>query len=103
MNTFVSTLIYTLARLGLLAIFIGLGYLVGLRGYILIIVGFLVSAVASLFLLDGLRDKVSVGVFNTKQKLDQRIESAIAAEDAWIDEQLRKQETNSQDQPEQDK
>lgn len=103
MNTFISTLIYTLARLGLLALFLAVGYFAGLRGFALIIVGFLVSAVASLFLLDALRDRVSSGLFNTKQKLDQKIDAAAAAEDAWLDEQLRKQEADREKQSEQDK
>ncbi len=103
MNTVLATLIYSLARLGLLALFVAVGYFAGLRGYVLIIVGFLVSAVVSLFLLDGLRDRVSVGLFNTKKRIDDKIDAAAAAEDAWIDEQLRKQEADSQDNPEQNK
>ncbi|MBM3690647.1 MAG: DUF4229 domain-containing protein [Actinobacteria bacterium] len=103
MNTFLSTIIYTLARIGLLALFLGIGYFAGLRGYILLIVAFLVSAVASLFLLDSLRDRVSAGVFKTKEKIDKRIEDAAAKEDAWLDEQLRKHETNRENQSEQDK
>ncbi len=103
MNTVLATLIYSLARLGLLALFVAVGYFAGLRGYVLIIVGFLVSAVVSLFLLDGLRDRVSVGLFNTKKRIDDKIDAAAAAEDAWIDEQLRKQEADSQDNPEQKK
>ena len=82
--TFKSTLVYYLARLALLAIFLGAGYLVGLRGFLLIVVGFVVSAVASLFLLDSLRDDVSSGVFTAKQKINKRIDAATAAEDAWI-------------------
>lgn len=103
MNTVLATLIYSLARLGLLALFVAVGYFAGLRGYVLIIVGFLASAVVSLFLLDGLRDRVSVGLFNTKKRIDDKIDAAAAAEDAWIDEQLRKQEADSQDNPEQNK
>lgn len=102
MNTFISTLIYTLARLGLLALFVVIGYFIGLRGYLLLVVAFLVSAVASLFLLDKLRDQVSVGVFKTKEKIDRRIEESAAKEDAWFDEQLRKQEADGEDQPKQD-
>ena len=102
MNTFISTLIYTLARLGLLALFMVIGYFIGLRGYLLLVVAFLVSAVASLFLLDKLRDQVSVGVFKTKEKIDRRIEESAAKEDAWFDEQLRKQEADGEDQPKQD-
>lgn len=98
MNTFLSTLLYTLARLGLLGLFLVVGYFAGLRGYILIIVSFLVSAIASLFLLDTLRDRVSTGVFSMKKKIDDRIDAATAAEDAWIDEQLRKQEGDTQQQ-----
>lgn len=103
MSTFLSTLIYTLARLGLLALFLGVGYFAGLRGYILLIVAFLVSAVASLFLLDSLRDRVSTGVFQVKEKVDRRIEAAAAKEDAWLDEQLRKHEADREDQTEKDK
>ena len=103
MNTVLATLIYSLARLGLLALFVAVGYFAGLRGYVLIIVGFLASAVVSLFLLDGLRDRVSVGLFNTKKRIDDKIDAAAAAEDAWIDEQLRKQEADSKDNPEQNK
>jgi hypothetical protein len=102
LNTFISTLIYTLARLGLLALFVVIGYFIGLRGYLLLVVAFLVSAVASLFLLDKLRDQVSVGVFKTKEKIDRRIEESAAKEDAWFDEQLRKQEADGEDQPKQD-
>ncbi|MDA2975230.1 MAG: DUF4229 domain-containing protein [Actinomycetota bacterium] len=97
--TFKSTLIYSLARLALLAIFLGAGYLVGLRGFLLIVVGFVVSAVASLFLLDSLRDDVSSGVFTAKQKINKCIDAATAAEDAWIEAQLRKQESDTEDQP----
>lgn len=100
-TTFKSTLVYSLARLALLAIFLGAGYLVGLRGFLLIVVAFVVSAVASLFLLDSLRDDVSLGVFSAKQKIDKRIDASTAAEDAWIEEQLRKQESNAEDQPKQ--
>jgi uncharacterized oligopeptide transporter (OPT) family protein len=100
-QTFKSTLLYTLARLALLVLFIGLGYLVGLRGVVLILVGFVVSAIASLFLLDSLRDQVSTGVVKVKKTIDSRIDAATAAEDAWIDEQLRKQESNTEDQPKQ--
>lgn len=100
-STFRSTLIYSLARLAILAIFLGAGYLAGLRGFTLIIVGFVISAIASLFLLDSLRDQVSVGVFNLKTKIDNRIDAAAAAEDAWIEEQLRKQQPNAEEQPEQ--
>lgn len=97
--TFKSALIYSLARLVLLAIFLGAGYLIGLRGFLLIVVSFVVSAVASLFLLDSLRDGVSLGVFAAKQKINKRIDAATAAEDAWIDAQLRKQESETEDQP----
>jgi UPF0716 family protein affecting phage T7 exclusion len=100
-DTLKSTLLYTIARLALLALFVGLGYLVGLRGIVLILVGFVVSAIASLFLLDSIRDEVSKGVFKVKKNLDNRIDAATAAEDAWIDEQLRKQEADTEDQPKQ--
>ena len=71
MNPFIS---YTLARLGLLAVTLGIGYLFGLRGPILIILGFLGSGLLSLVLLNSQRSQLGgriSGYFTgNNQKLD---------------------------------
>jgi hypothetical protein len=87
----VSALVYTMARFGLLGAFGLIGYLLGLRSYLLIGFAFVTSAIASLFLLDKLRDKVSEGIFSFKNRINLRIDEAAAAEDAWIEEQLNQE------------
>ena len=71
MNPFIS---YTLARLGLLAVTLGIGYLFGLRGPLLIILGFLGSGLLSLVLLNSQRSQLGgriSGYFTgINQKLD---------------------------------
>ncbi len=71
MNPFIS---YTLARLGLLAVTLGIGYLFGLRGPLLIILGFLGSGLLSLVLLNSQRSqlggRISAYFTGINQKLD---------------------------------
>jgi len=70
-NPFIS---YTLGRIGLLAVTLGFGYLFGLRGPLLIILGFLGSGILSLVLLNNQRSqlggRVSVYFSRINQKLD---------------------------------
>jgi hypothetical protein len=70
-NPFIS---YTLARLGLLAVTLGIGYLFGLRGPLLIILGFLGSGLLSLVLLNSQRSqlggRISAYFTGINQKLD---------------------------------
>ncbi|MBX6384174.1 MAG: DUF4229 domain-containing protein [Microbispora sp.] len=51
--------VYTLSRLGLFAVALGVLYLVGLRSYPLLLFAFLVSGLASYVLLSKQRDAVS--------------------------------------------
>ncbi|GAA0968361.1 hypothetical protein GCM10009555_013600 [Acrocarpospora macrocephala] len=54
-----AVLVYTLSRLGLFAVALGVLYLLGLRTYALLAVAFLVSGLASYVLLSKQRDEVS--------------------------------------------
>lgn len=51
--------VYTLSRLGLFAVALGVLYLVGMRGLLLFAAAFLVSGLASYVLLSKQRDAVS--------------------------------------------
>ncbi|MEW9527705.1 DUF4229 domain-containing protein [Microbispora sp. NPDC049125] len=51
--------VYTLSRLGLFAVALGVLYLVGLRTFPLLVAAFLVSGLASYVLLSKQRDAVS--------------------------------------------
>ena len=80
MNPFIS---YTLARIGLLAIALGIGYAAGLRGAILLIVGFLVSGLISLIILN-----------NQRSALGGKIASFFSGINAKIDANSRKEDTD---------
>ena len=71
MSPFIS---YTLARIGLLAVALGLGYLLNLRGPMLIILGFLGSGLASFVLLNRQRlqlvGRISTYFSNLNAKID---------------------------------
>ncbi|ETK34511.1 hypothetical protein GCM10009530_09720 [Microbispora corallina] len=54
--------VYTLSRLGLFAVALGVLYLVGLRTFPLLVIAFLVSGVASYVLLSKQRDAVSARI-----------------------------------------
>lgn len=81
MNPFIS---YTLARLGLLAVTLGIGYLFGLRGPVLIIVGFLVSGLISLVLLDSQRSQLGGRISGYFSRINQKLDANTRKED--IDE-----------------
>jgi len=55
-------LVYTLSRIGLFAVAFAVLYLVGLRGFWLLVVAFLVSGLASYVLLSGQRDEMSKAI-----------------------------------------
>lgn len=81
MNPFIS---YTLARLGLLAVTLGIGYLFGLRGPVLIIVGFLVSGLISLVLLNSQRSQLGGRISGYFSGINQKLDANTRKED--IDE-----------------
>jgi hypothetical protein len=77
-NPFIS---YTLGRFGLLAITLGLGYLLGLRGLTLIILGFLGSGLLSLFLLNSQRSQLGGRISGYFTRINQKLEANTRKED----------------------
>lgn len=67
-------LLYTLARTGLLVASLGVVYLVGARGILWIIIGFVISALLSYLLLGKLRDQIGAGVGGHFDKLNEQVE-----------------------------
>lgn len=64
---------------------LGVGYLVGLRGVLLLMVGFLASGIVSLFVLSKTRDQLSTSIFSGFQRVNKRIAAAAEKEDKIID------------------
>ena len=77
--------IYTFLRILILASFLGVGYLVGLRGVLLLVIGFLASGIVSLFVLSRTRDQVSTSISGLFQGINNRISRAAEKEDKIID------------------
>ena len=77
--------IYTFLRILILMSFLGVGYLVGLRGVLLLLVGFLASGIVSLFALSKTRDQLSTSIFSGFQSANKRIAAAAEKEDEIID------------------
>ena len=78
MNPFIS---YTLARLGLLAVTLGIGYLFGLRGPLLIILGFLGSGLLSLVLLNSQRSQLGGRISGYFSRINQKLDANTRKED----------------------
>jgi hypothetical protein len=77
-NPFIT---YTLARLGLLGLTLGIGYLFGLRGPLLIILGFLGSGLLSLVLLNNQRSQLGGRVSGYFSRINQKIDANTRKED----------------------
>jgi hypothetical protein len=77
-NPFIS---YTLARLGLLAVTLGIGYLFGLRGPLLIILGFLGSGLLSLVLLNSQRSQLGGRISGYFTRINQKLDANTRKED----------------------
>ena len=75
------TLSYSLARFGLLGVVFAIGYLVGLRGVVLIVVAFLGSSVISFFLLNNARNEMGENVGNYFERLNAKIDQSSRKED----------------------
>jgi len=80
-----NIVIYTFLRILILASFLGVGYLVGLRGVLLLLIGFLTSGIVSLFVLSRTRDQLSASIFSGFQKVNKKIADAANKEDKMID------------------
>ena len=78
MNPFIS---YTLARLGLLAVTLGIGYLFGLRGPPSIILGFLGSGLLSLVLLNSQRSQLGGRISGYFTGINQKLDANTRKED----------------------
>lgn len=78
MNPFIT---YTLARLGLLALTLGIGYLFGLRGPLLIILGFLGSGLLSLVMLNNQRSQLGGRISGYFSRINQKIDANTRKED----------------------
>ncbi|GIH69124.1 DUF4229 domain-containing protein [Sphaerimonospora thailandensis] len=61
-------LVYTLSRLGLFAVAVGVLYLVGMRSLLLLAAAFLVSGLASYVLLSKQRDAVSQRITGNRRR-----------------------------------
>lgn len=80
-----SVIFYTFLRLVILLSFLAVGYLVGLRGLTLIVIGFLLSGIISLFVLNKSRDQFSKSIYNFSKKINKRIDAAAEKEDKFLD------------------
>lgn len=78
MNPFIT---YTLARLGLLAITLGIGYLFSLRGPLLIILGFLGSGILSLVILNNQRSQLGGRISGYFAKINEKLDANTRKED----------------------
>jgi hypothetical protein len=78
-------LVYTVARAGLLAVCLLLGWLAGLGGIVLVVVALLVSGALSWFLLQRQRLAMGVAVDRSVRTARGRLRARTAAEDAYVD------------------
>jgi hypothetical protein len=74
-------LVYTSLRIVLLLAVGGLLYLTGLRGFLLVLLAFLLSGALSLVWLDRPRSQMGAGFGRAIGKVNERIDRAAAAED----------------------
>jgi hypothetical protein len=82
--------VYNLYRLGLLAAALGIGWLVGLRRLVLIVVALAVSGALSWFLLRSQRIAMGMAIEATveRSRVMTRLADRTAAEDAYVDATL---------------
>ena len=78
---------YSLARIALFLAAFGLALLVGANTFWALVLGLVVSMVASFFLLSRQRDAISANVVERSARAKARMAERTAAEDAWDDAQ----------------
>lgn len=78
MNSFLS---YTLARFGLLAATLAVGYIAGMRGIWLFVSAFIGSGALSLVMLDRQRNAMGNKVSGYFTKLNEKIDASASKED----------------------
>jgi cell division protein FtsW (lipid II flippase) len=76
-----ATVAYTSARILLFVVVVGVLYLVGARGWLLIPLALLVSGVASLLLLSRQRDAMSGAITTRLTSFRQRLDDGTRRED----------------------
>jgi len=74
---------YSLARLVLFGVPFVLLLLVGVDLFWSLLIAFVLSALVSIFLLSGLRDQVSTGLVERRERIAERMAARSKAEDAW--------------------
>ena len=77
----IAVLTYTLARLALLAVVYGVGYLAGLRDLTLLVSAFLGSGLVSLVVLNRQRDALGSGVTGFFTRINDKIDANTRKED----------------------
>ena len=77
----IPVLTYTFARIALLAVVYGIGYLAGLRDLTLLVMAFLGSGVLSLVVLNRQRDAVGGRIAGFFARISDRIEANTRKED----------------------
>jgi hypothetical protein len=80
-----AVLTYNVYRLGLLLIFLGIGWAAGLPGIVTIIGALFVSGVLSWFLLRRQREAMGEAVERTVSRGAARMAARAAAEDGYVD------------------
>lgn len=88
---------YTALRALIFVVVAALLWIVGLRGYVLLLVALLASGLVSLFALNRSRDALSAAMVNRHRRFKQRRAERTAAEDAWNDEVRRSAEQRRSD------
>ncbi|MFL6055521.1 MAG: DUF4229 domain-containing protein [Actinoallomurus sp.] len=81
-----SVLIYTLARLALFGATVGVLFLTGARGFLLLALSILISGVISFVLLSRQRDAVSRSVTQRAARMRENLAAGAAHEDAATSE-----------------
>ncbi|NEE00316.1 DUF4229 domain-containing protein [Phytoactinopolyspora halotolerans] len=76
---------YTLLRLLIFAVIAALFWLIGFRGYVLLLSAVFASGVVSVVVLRRSRDDVSASLDARLSTIKDRLESRTEAEDAWND------------------
>jgi len=72
---------YSLARVGLLVVALGLGYVAGLRNFTLIVAAFLGSGIVSFFVLNNQRSSMGARVDAALSRINDKIDNHTRKED----------------------
>jgi hypothetical protein len=72
---------YTLARFGLLFVAGAICYALGARGWLLVVLAFVISGIAAVPLLSKQRGSISVGIVGIANRINKRIDDSAASED----------------------